>query len=662
MAKPIVIDISSALQCLCDDCNYSEALFKIVDMVAKQSGSHAQRAKDGTTLLPGKSSGLSREEAASVFISLAQDSALTKKEIDTILCVWGLIEGSQAFSEKTERRLYYLNELDKYEPIFVKGVPYAQMDNAQKIVKANNQLSKENRACDKISRFFGKLPDPIGYIEKAAAKHVVKKANAKEGYAIKYPSFLIATEQQKSVENEKTEQIVHIARMEALHEGIYQELKSLHDIFRIDPAKASFAYATGMELYNLREYNRAAEKFREAVPIQEKLTGAGSIDVARTYVMLGLSESYSAELNNNAVTDLIGALKIFEVLGDPLYIAWCNHYLSVMFFERGYNHLNLAFEYSLKCKKAADTYYPEQIRFGEAKWHGTLLRAPQKCHDPEKIYKAIQYHDLLSENGNLLGKIHMRSNHPDNALFCFNTSLQTCYDWNILRHELVRCFKDGYRSDDEKIKKYASQIDPSDSNQNCIMVAIYDYSDTKVSDKVKYVLPVSNSSISATLLSNRAMSEFALHRYDEAITDCKLALQIWGKFSYSKMENVSYAYMYLALALIGKHTGDNGAVTAFSPEDQKEINHYLDCAVSCDIEMYGKRHPRTAYSLETRANAHFIFEDLNKASKDYILAYHIYKDHEDDVAAQNIKKNLMQLYDIEHSDKDGFNKWMKDLL
>ena len=194
------------------------------------------------------------------------------------------------------------------------------------------------------------------------------------------------------------------------------------------------------------------------------------------------------------------------------------------------------------------------------------------------------------------------------------------------------------------------------------MLPIYDDSDAKVSDKAKYILPVYRSSFSATLLSNRAMSECVLRRYDEAIADCGLALQIWSKFSYSKMENVSYAYMYLALAHIGKHTGNNGVVSTFSPEEQEKIIHYLDCAVSCDIEMYGKRHPRAAYSLEARGNAYLIFADLDKAARDYILAYRIYRDHEDDVAAKNIKKNLRQIYDIGNNGRDDFDKWMEDLL
>lgn len=298
-------------------------------------------------------------------------------------------------------------------------------------------------------------------------------------------------------------------------DNIYTIEENFFGLWSIDPAKATLSYATGMELYNLREYEQAAIKFREAVSDQEKLKGGDDIDVGKIYAVLGLSESYLVSEREKAVADLTVALKIFESNDDQLHVAWCYYYLATMYFERGFNHLNLANEAVEKSIEAANEFCPDGVELISYRIEDKEISFPAD-YDLSKLYISARYCELMQNTNNLQGKISFRLEDVAEAVHHFNAALEYCSKWSACHYflDIVLNSEHGAKNEDrDEIIEYIGQITAPEVLNNLANVKIYEFNHGTFDENAFVIVSVYRGADAATFLTNRAMSEYVMRFY-----------------------------------------------------------------------------------------------------------------------------------------------------
>ena len=430
-------------------------------------------------------------------------------------------------------------------------------------------------------------------------------------------------------------------------EKLYNIQDNFFGLWSVDPAKATLSYATGMELYNLKEYEWAAAKFRDALNDQEKLKGGDSIDVGKIYALLGLSELYSVTDSEKAIADLTSARKIFESNNDLIHVAWCYYYLATMYFENGADNLNLANE-AVDCSiKAANQFCSDGVRLISYRFEDKSISFPED-YDLSKLYMSARYCELMQNLCNLRGKISFAAGNINESVQYFNMALEYCSKWSTCHYylDIVLGSENGANGEDySEIIEYIDQIRAPEVLNNLIDVKIYEFNNGLYDRELFFTVSVLRGSDTATFLTNRAMGELRMQNYSDAIFDCDVALSIWDTLPYSQRSVISDTYTCLALSELaeGKKNGN-------------EIIKYFDYAVSYDRELFGAN-IRTAKSFENRGNANCEFQEFDLALKDYLEAYCIYLDIGEHTSAQTVRDQMEEIYSA-IQDYGTFDEWL----
>ena len=449
-------------------------------------------------------------------------------------------------------------------------------------------------------------------------------------------------------------------QLEQLNKGIqllndgFQSIRegqnSILAINEIDPEKAAITYKSGMESYRGQQYGTAAKQFEEAIAEQEKITGAGSSEVGRIHCMLGLSRIYSGNVfkdnGNDAISAFNRAIQIFKQNNDLLDLARCYYFLGTAYFEPDDMHLNRAKEQVENSIKLLDEYYSEEGKLLVYSFdNNTELRFFTDSYDYETIYRASNYYHLLQEDYNLLGKIAQKSDSYSDAFYYYNKALKMNALFLNADYALASCdYSDSVEINNSEIKSYLNgkTVGTILESSKKIKVYSFDVENSQINFEEFTYEQVYASADTATILTNRAMSEITLGQAEIAAEDCSDAIDIWNELPFSSRTNISYSYNSLVLSYLGIAEKSKDP-EAYLEEREQELKDYVDTAVTYDLELYGTTHPRTAYSYETKGVVYSVFGEKDIAIESYQEAVKIYKALNRD---QNVKYCLERINEL----------------
>lgn len=449
--------------------------------------------------------------------------------------------------------------------------------------------------------------------------------------------------------NSRNQQLgISVQHLSGNADDYLEHKESIQPEFKIDPIKAVMSYNTGVELYNSYHFESAAVQFERAITEQEMITGAGSTEVGIIYYMLGLSRLYAMHILDNSGEDAISALnhaiQIFEKCGDTFKLARCYYQLGIAYFETGGTHLNRAVEQVNHSIQVLKDYHPDEVlmyRISDQDSNSLDYYMNAFCDDYETIYRDRNYFMLLQDNYHLMGKICSRLPDMDETSFYFfNLALDMSANLFAVDYAFALCVSsDRVKIENAEIKEYVEQLD-FDSLDKTETIKIYSCEEEDgviVIDVDQYEqITVCASVDTATLLTNRAMSEDNYGFYILAAEDCMTAFEIWDQIPYSSWGNKSYTYSNMIIAQIGIAVNTDDFKTSLA-EKKEELVDYADTAAMLDTDFWGESHIRTAYSYETRGYLFTALEELDTAIKSYEKAAAIYEAAGDEERAQSCR-------------------------
>ena len=417
----------------------------------------------------------------------------------------------------------------------------------------------------------------------------------------------------------------------------------------ISPEKASLLYETGMASYNDHQFGAAAKQFEDAIAEQEKITGVDSTDVGIVYCMLGLSRIYTGNTfkddGNDAVSALTCAIQIFKQNNATFELALARFYLGTAYFESGEEYLNRAKEQVDNSITALKEYCPNPTPVNIFSVESSGFDNSPTSEDCESIYRSCRFYKLLQEDYNLLGKIlSRRRDYVFDSFYYFNYALLDNSALVAADYALATCVIRDSDEINQKIGDYMQGRTPESILANTIDIKIYstDVETRKFNPayfKMKRVYP---SDATATVLTNRAMSEVTLNHPEEAAEDCMTAISIWEQLPFSSRANISYAYYNLTLSHLMRAQASDDPLS-YLQEIEVELKNYADAALTYDIEFFGETHVRTAQSYESKGKTYYIFGETEIAEQCFQEAKSIYTKWGYDEKAQDCEDMLKQI-------------------
>lgn len=428
----------------------------------------------------------------------------------------------------------------------------------------------------------------------------------------------------------------HSEHLQTMNNGYQYDLATQDSILgmnKISPEKASISYNAGIDSYREQQYGTALHFFEEAVDEQEAITGSGSTEVGKIYCMIGLSRIYTQQAVTDGGDDAISAFnlarQIFLQNGDNISLAHCYYFKGIAYFEDETKQFNRSIEEVNNSIGVLRDYLPN----GE--WSPEKLIDIQNCDECYRLSKCLE---LFEKDYDLLGRITTMSGNPSSAFYYFNRALEASGIEVNIYHSLYD-FLDSNDVDiaDEDIMAYLASIE----EENTVKIKVYssDSTSMRVSVDDFNTVSVYENAETATLLTNRAMSELNLLHFENAVEDCQEAIHIWEKLPFSSRTNISYAYNYLAQALIGVASNEPDP-QAYLAEKEQELIDYVEAAVQYDNEMYGPEHSRTAYSYEIKGGINYAIGKSEIAIQSYKTALDIYEKLGVDDAAQFCREQI----------------------
>lgn len=427
---------------------------------------------------------------------------------------------------------------------------------------------------------------------------------------------------------------------------------------RSDQIKRDFAdrkYNEGMDAYDKHLFINACNCFQESIDARKEAHDINSSELADAYRMLGLSKIY-ADFSYNASNDAVAALEsargMYETHGEEHEVALCDFYIGTAYFERGYDQLDLANHYAKESLTIMESLYGEDKDKQPALRNGT-----SDAYDYKTIYDSCQYYQLISNIYNLMGKIKTRELNYYDAFKYFNLALLNLSYFFDHEQMLVDCnLSEIMNIKNDEMKSYIVDAIASAQTDNGIKTYLYTESELELLGEKESFLKQSGTIIlptlidTATFLTNRGMSEYALGYGEMTTEDCQNALDIWKKYEENdQFDNIAYTYVYLALAKMGTPGKLPNPIEMSEKSD--EMLEYVNQAISYSRRLYGRDHPNTAFMHETKGLIMVSLGEYEKALDSYYDAYIIYDEINYKDFKKYVKDNMRDIYGYLETDQ-----------